>query len=324
MRTPDAPSDLLLTLYRGARERPIEAFQEFALQLIKPLLQFDSAVWGTGTLLEPGVSVHLAHLHELPPEHMKEWATLCPHERVIPVVVADPGRPKQFHLSTLFADRDGAAMLDFTKRARWQMAMVTAFLDPGYKTAQWVSLYRPNPDHHYSDQEQSVAQFLLPHLVESLTINRAVHSQSVYGDGAVHNAHLAVCDRKGLLHYAQPEFVSALVYEWPAWDGERLPAVLLDAIVLNWKSYLGKAIALDVRGHGELLFLRARTRSGLDRLSRREIDVARCFAAGRSYKQIAKFLGLSPATVRHHLARIYAKLDVHDKAELANALQRHN
>jgi hypothetical protein len=64
----DAPRDLLLTVYRAARERPIEEFQDFTLRLLKPLLQFGSAAWGAGTLLEPGLAVHIAHLDGIPPE----------------------------------------------------------------------------------------------------------------------------------------------------------------------------------------------------------------------------------------------------------------
>ena len=37
---------ILLELYRGARELPVPEFQELALALIKPVLRFDSGIWG--------------------------------------------------------------------------------------------------------------------------------------------------------------------------------------------------------------------------------------------------------------------------------------
>ena len=58
------------------------------------------------------------------------------------------------------------------------------------------------------------------------------------------------------------------------------------------------------------------------RLSPRETEIARRFSAGASYKEIAKELGIAPATARHHLREIYRKLDVSDKAELARKLQQ--
>lgn len=43
----DGLGDLLLTLYRSAREVPLEEFQEQALTLLKALLPFDAARWGS-------------------------------------------------------------------------------------------------------------------------------------------------------------------------------------------------------------------------------------------------------------------------------------
>lgn len=52
-------------------------------------------------------------------------------------------------------------------------------------------------------------------------------------------------------------------------------------------------------------------------LSRREAEVARLFAEGQSYKMVARALGSSPATVRHHLRQVYAKLGVTSKVQMA-------
>jgi DNA-binding CsgD family transcriptional regulator len=318
-----ASGDVLLNLYRAARELPIESFQESALGLVKPLLQFESAVWGAGIRLQAGVVVHLAHLHEMPIEYLAEWESLNPQDRVIPAVVADPGRPKLFHSPTLFAGREGSPMLDFTKRAGWQMSMVTAFLVPGQRSAQWMSLYRSDPDHHYSEQEQRIAQFLMPHLVEALTINRALNLQTVYGDHAGPSELLALCDRKGLLHYADPGFVAVLASEWPGFDGGTLPRELLTPCIRDRQPcFTGRSIRVDVRDADEVLFLRARRNSRLDDLSPREREIARQFAQGRSHKEIAKSVGISPATVRHHLSGVYTKLDIHDKAQLAVAMRQ--
>lgn len=55
-------------------------------------------------------------------------------------------------------------------------------------------------------------------------------------------------------------------------------------------------------------------------LTVREREVALCFAAGRSHKQIAAQLGLAPATVRNHLAACYRKLGVANRGALLAAL----
>lgn len=50
-------------------------------------------------------------------------------------------------------------------------------------------------------------------------------------------------------------------------------------------------------------------------LTERETEVLECIAAGRNNEQIATELGLSYATVRNYVARLYGKLGVHSRAE---------
>ena len=57
-------------------------------------------------------------------------------------------------------------------------------------------------------------------------------------------------------------------------------------------------------------------------LSRRELDVAQHYAQGQSYKEIARDLDVSPSTMRNHLASIYRKLEINNKAQLINCLNQ--
>ncbi len=66
--------------------------------------------------------------------------------------------------------------------------------------------------------------------------------------------------------------------------------------------------------------LRLRPASRLDRLSRREREVAGLYANGEPYTQIAELLNLAPATVRNHVSKIYQKLEVSHRADLIRAL----
>ena len=53
-----------------------------------------------------------------------------------------------------------------------------------------------------------------------------------------------------------------------------------------------------------------------DTLSDREREIFQLVAEGRSNKEVAELLDISPATVETHRARILQKLDVHNTAEL--------
>lgn len=60
--------------------------------------------------------------------------------------------------------------------------------------------------------------------------------------------------------------------------------------------------------------------SGLDHLTPQELQVARTLAAGRTTREAAAALFLSPKTVEYHLRNVYAKLGVRTRADLADAL----
>ena len=58
-------------------------------------------------------------------------------------------------------------------------------------------------------------------------------------------------------------------------------------------------------------------------LTRRELEVLRLIAQGRSNRAIAAALYLSPRTAERHVANIYLKLGAHSKAEAAAYALRH-
>ena len=53
-----------------------------------------------------------------------------------------------------------------------------------------------------------------------------------------------------------------------------------------------------------------------------ELQIASMLAAGRSTKEAASALFLSPKTVEYHLRHVYTKLDVHSREELARKLNQ--
>ncbi len=59
----------------------------------------------------------------------------------------------------------------------------------------------------------------------------------------------------------------------------------------------------------------------VDELSERELVVARYIAQGSRYREIARRLGLSPATVRNYTQAIHQRLGVRTNTELSLQLQ---
>jgi len=60
-----------------------------------------------------------------------------------------------------------------------------------------------------------------------------------------------------------------------------------------------------------------------EELSVRELEVLRLVAAGRSNRQIAEELFISPNTVAHHVASILERLRVANRAEATSVAHRH-
>lgn len=67
---------------------------------------------------------------------------------------------------------------------------------------------------------------------------------------------------------------------------------------------------------------RTRSAPGLATLSKRELEIAVLVSGGRTNQQIARALELSHKTVETHLGRIFRKLDVSSRAEVAAAVGR--
>lgn len=63
------------------------------------------------------------------------------------------------------------------------------------------------------------------------------------------------------------------------------------------------------------------TQTDPQRLTDREREVAAAYCDGQSYKEIARVLGISPATVRTHLRTLYRKLGVTSRHELTKTLE---
>jgi DNA-binding CsgD family transcriptional regulator/tetratricopeptide (TPR) repeat protein len=66
--------------------------------------------------------------------------------------------------------------------------------------------------------------------------------------------------------------------------------------------------------------VRRRDPSTVDELTPQELQIALLLAAGRTTREAAATLFLSPKTIEYHLRHVYLKLDIHSREQLAEAL----
>lgn len=122
---------------------------------------------------------------------------------------------------------------------------------------------------------------------------------------------IEVCDR---LRITAPRVVSVLITTFAE------PAIIQAARNAGAKGYVSKetdpeTLAKQLK---EILANPQHDRLpqvDVPKLTPRETDVLPLLSQGYSNKEIARHLGLSPDTVKDHLARLYAKLQASDRTE---------
>lgn len=307
---------LLLDLYRYARELTIAEFQDRALRRLQDALPFDKAWWGMARTF-PGQDpeLHSSFPFNLPSEYADAWEEIKGGDVLAKAVIRDPG-------ISIYLDRErmrGTGVERLSAQFGFTQAMSTLIANPDLNLITFLSVYRDAPQPVFGEDERLFMQCAMPHLVATWNTNWISQLEHTRVHSSLTRAAVAIADRHGVLLTAEPGFLELARLEWPQWKGPALPPALA-AILRTQARHVGAATLCHSHPVADLRLVEVRVRSVLDRLSLRERTIATSFAEGRSYKEIAESLGLSPATVRHHLRHVYAKLSVSDKVTLSRLL----
>lgn len=151
-----------------------------------------------------------------------------------------------------------------------------------------------------------------------MRINSVLHLQRLNTAPEGHCA--AISDSKGVVFHADSRFVALLREECAEWNGGPLPQSVVDRLVQGGGHYRGHSIVVRCHWLKAFMFLKAREVNPSDKLTERERVIAVHVKRGLSHKQIARALGLAPATARNHVQNIHRKLGVHSNAEMADRI----
>lgn len=310
-----ALSALLLDLYRYSRELTLAEFQGRALERLSQDLRFDTAWWGVA---HSSHDIHCSFPYRLPPDYASFYRNhVSDTDTLAEAGLATPGRTVRFGPAD-FAGSPGLSRL--TETFGIQQALCAVLNTPTLNLSMFISLYRNRSEPLYTEEERRFGDWVAPHLWATWTSNWIAQMEHIRANSAASRVAHGICDQRAILHSAEPRFVELLNAEWPGWTGPSLPAPLKRALPAA-AEFKGRVIALRCFQACGLTLMEARFNSALDRLSPRERTIAEAFAQGHSYKQVAARLGLSPATVRHHLRSVYAKTRVSNKSALAGLMR---
>lgn len=321
----DAFNHLVVEMYRAAREMPARDFPDCAFGIVKALLPFDSARLLTVEMVGKAARVHEAYLQNEPDNMVLDWEEISRHDTVLDTVISAPGKAFGYGASSLYAGPGKAVMRDYAKQYGHQAGLVVVQYDQARGYWDGLSLYREKEE-CFSEEQARLLECLMPHLAEAMTVNRLLAERATLPSSiSVDRGVTAIAKFDASLLHCGPGFAQIIRMEWPEWDGGKLPQVLWHSLRRAGSAqFVGDAVSVGARVVDGLVFLRAAPSAPLHRLSPRELEVARLFGNGKTYKEIARALTLSPATVRNFLQRVYQKLKITGKAELASMLVRHD
>ena len=328
----EAFDKVVLDLYESARGAGARDFSEHSINAVKKLFAFDSA-----TLVDYAVSkqqevlIQTLHLHSVPLEKLHErvtytgvesltaQGTLVSRDVVLQAAVGNRGRSVAADVNQVFRKDP---LLDYCRRFDNAHSLVIASptRDQAFSLA---AFWRADQKKAYGAEDIALSTRLLPHLLQAKQVNQQLsalhagkHESKVQEQQATV---LATFD--GCIYLITPAGVQLLQSEWEHWLPPLLPKDLTAFLFASVnRRYVGTAISVQASVQGKLLCLAISAKHGSDALTPAEFRVAQLASDGLQYKEIARSLHTSPATVRNQLQSVYRKLGVTNKTALASAM----
>ncbi|MCB5206333.1 helix-turn-helix transcriptional regulator [Methylovorus mays] len=314
---------LLADLYKTAVTASPRVFQQEALKHLERVIGFDRAWWGIMSPGKAGFDLLSSYRHELPLAFEEHWHAVKNDDALAHDVHFQPRTTVHFNRQALHST---PGLADLNTGHDLSQALCTSVFLPNRTSFLFISLFRSGSRARaFKAGDIRLKQWLTPHLYSCWRTNLLADIERTRLPNKWQDKASAYVDRRGSIVYADSAFAEFVSQAWPAWRGGRLPHALVEMLVSNPASSIHLPIGIYVNQQqaGGLTRLDIGRPSPLDKLTRREREVARGFAQAHSYKEIAAETGLSPATVRHYLRGIYAKLAINDKAELVRLVARH-
>ncbi|MDC9611682.1 helix-turn-helix transcriptional regulator, partial [Pseudoalteromonas sp. GABNS16H] len=303
-------NDFILSVHDASMHLTPSDFHSWALKEVRRHIDFDFAIWGAGD--GKSRELHTATILDQADNLFETWETVKHEDPYAHLVIGNTG--KTWSVEQLPDFRHTRAYSDHWGLYQARQMISTMEVDPHTGLHIFVTLARDNQNKAFNKQEISFKNLVTQHFFLAARHNDMHHLRS-------DQTPAAFIDRHGLLHASLPEFKALLVNEWGKQAGVVLPEAVNTSL---WKTghYRGHNLALNAERFYNRLLVRAGILSSVS-LSPRETEIAWAYATGKSHKEVAKVLSISPTTVRTHLARVYQKLEISDKGALAVWLKEH-
>ena len=313
-------NDVVLALQPSARRLPPADFNEWLLALLRPHVAFDTAIIGMGRVDDDGcATVNAVHLHRLPQAMMLDYEAVRDRDPVARASSACIGATANVCVGDEPMDQQ---LKQFIEEYGLRNALCTAIEQPRIGMSLYLTLARGDYARRFTETERALKESWMPHIAEAIITNRYVNLLRAHSLSAEVDRLRALVDRNGVVHEADEGWVELIQREWPGFDGKQIPATMREVVSKHVECIAWDQVHCDFVATGDFIFVSSRPTFGHDRLTSREFEVARLFAAGASHKHIARPLGIAPSTVRRHLQTVYRKLGIKTKVALAQLMSK--
>lgn len=299
---------LIRDLYCSATQVLPENFRTWALGQLLKVIDFDAAFWGTGQV-EPGSAHYIAHfdLDNQYASRLRETLAINPIRDAIlnnlgqPVAMDDVFPDEAFYQSELYER--------LFKPYGIQRILGSGHLDRRSGLHTLLSIYRKDREHRFTAEERDIMHRMTYHLVAAASYAYFLHLE-LKNPQSNHSA-AALCDQQGFYFEVQTTFLDLIEQQFPDHKESRLP------FDISSQEQCAHNLVIKSEPMGELRYVTIRPANPLDNLTEREQEVVHWITKGLSFKEVGRQLHVAPSTVSNHLYRVYAKLGVSSRTELA-------
>ncbi|CAN5391447.1 hypothetical protein BH11PSE11_BH11PSE11_12440 [soil metagenome] len=306
----------LTHLYRLAAKAPVEEFPQQAVGQLRKWMGFDGAVFGFGETGSNALNIGNAYIYNRDDEILRDYAAVSENDPMTRMFLQRPHIPLNVDARALYARQGDQSVARFSSRHDLRHLLLLGEASGDQSRLRWIVLYRGTAK-AFDQCEVHRLSAAWSHMLCALELNRA-RTLDLHTPPHERRA-LALVSTSGAIEIADQGFMDLVRMEWHDMDATRLQADAIRAMQ-NGSTFCGKHLEIGFSRRGDYIVCEARPLNAKLALSPREWQVAEYFSVGYSNKEIARLLDISPNTVRVQLARIYQKLRINDKAQLAAAL----
>lgn len=303
----DSFSDFVLELYERSHIEDSVTLLHWSIDRLGDEVGCDSNWSGWADLSRQEVEVCGSVSRNLPDDFYQFWSGIK-HDDLLAHDVMNTGR--EFATYSRQGSRHTEGMVALSDRYSIDKLSVIVVDDKTSPISLFLSAYRSG--RHAKALNTTELKYLRAAMNH---VRLAVERNALCGRGGEH----LLVNGAGRVLAASPEALRTLREFWPGWKGDRLPEPL--ASRKAGQVSLPAGVRFESREAPQfsgppLFYLRLLAKDPCSNLTLRERQIVEHIANGLTHKEIARALGISPATARNHTQAVLTKLGARNKAAL--------